>query len=477
MKEIRTRIAPSPTGMMHLGTARTAIYCWAVARHLGGKFLLRIEDTDQKRSTDEATQVILDSMKWLNLDYDEGPIYQMDRLDRYREIVDQMLADGRAYKCYATPEELDQMREEQRAKGLKPRYDGRWRPENCVGRPIPEGVKPVIRFRNPDDGDVSWDDAVYGPITISNKELDDLIIMRDGIPTYNFAVVVDDWDMKVSHVIRGADHINNTPRQINLYKALGAEIPIFAHLPLINGPDGQKLSKRHGATSVEEYRDAGYLPDAFVNYLALLGWSLDGETTIIPRDVLASKFSLDRISKNPATFDPKKLDWVNAEYINGMSDAQFADEIMVPELHEAGLIEGNVEYGEDWIDALAAIVKPRTKMPADAVTVAAPIFATAETLEYDEKSVNKGLAKEGMGAILDAAKTALEGVTEWTAANIDAALEPLPEQMDLKKRVVFQAVRVAVCGNMVSPPLGETMALVGRDDCLARIGRARTMAL
>ena len=262
-----------------------------------------------------------------------------------------------------------------------------------------------------------------------------------------------------------------------VYEALGAPVPTFAHISMILGADGKKLSKRHGATSVEEYRDAGYLPDAFVNYLALLGWSLDGETTIIPRDVLASKFSLDRISKNPATFDPKKLDWVNAEYINGMSDAQFADEIMVPELHEAGLIEGNVEYREDWIDALAAIVKPRTKMPADAVTVAAPIFATAETLEYDEKSVNKGLAKEGMGAILDAAKAALEGVTEWTAANIDAALEPLPEQMDLKKRVVFQAVRVAVCGNMVSPPLGETMALIGRDDCLARIDRARTMAL
>ena len=236
MKEIRTRIAPSPTGMMHLGTARTAIYCWAVARHLGGKFLLRIEDTDQKRSTDEATQVILDSMKWLNLDYDEGPIYQMDRLDRYREIVDQMLADGRAYKCYATPEELDAMREEQRAKGIKPRYDGRWRPENCVGKPIPEGVKPVIRFRNPDDGDVTWNDAVYGPITISNKELDDLIIMRDGIPTYNFAVVVDDWDMKVSHVIRGADHINNTPAHQRPRRSETFEAPRFRFRHGIRSP-------------------------------------------------------------------------------------------------------------------------------------------------------------------------------------------------------------------------------------------------
>ena len=216
--------------------------------------------------------------------------------------------------------------------------------------------------------------------------------------------------MKITHVIRGDDHLSNTPRQVMVYEALGAPVPTFAHISMILGADGKKLSKRHGATSVEEYRDAGYLSDAFVNYLALLGWSLDGETTIIPRDVLASKFSLDRISKNPATFDPKKLDWVNAEYINGMSDAQFADEIMVPELHEAGLIEGNVEYGEDWIDALAAIVKPRTKMPADAVTVAAPIFATAETLEYDEKSVNKGLAKEGMGAVLDAAKAALDEV-------------------------------------------------------------------
>ena len=314
MKTIRTRIAPSPTGMMHLGTARTAIYCWAVARHFGGKFLLRIEDTDQVRSTQEAVQVILDGMKWLNLDYDEGPVYQMDRLERYREVVDQMLADGRAYYCYATPEELDQMREEQKAKGLKPRYDGRWRPENCLGKPIPEGVKPVIRFRNPDEGAVTWNDAVYGPITVSNSELDDLIIMRNGIPTYNFAVVVDDWDMEVSHVIRGADHINNTPRQINIYRALGAEVPVFAHLPLINGQDGQKLSKRHGTVSVLEYERQGYLPEAIFNYLARLGWG-HGNMEKFSREELAKVFELEDCSRAAARIDWKKLEWLNQQYM------------------------------------------------------------------------------------------------------------------------------------------------------------------
>ena len=331
-----------------------------------------------------------------------------------------------------------------------------------------------------DRGDVVIDDAVHGKVTFAAKELDDFVIFRsDGTPTYNFATVVDDAAMGITHVIRGDDHLSNTPRQVMVYEALGAPVPTFAHISMILGADGKKLSKRHGATSVEEYRDAGYLSDAFVNYLALLGWSLDGETTIIPRDVLASKFSLERISKNPATFDPKKLDWVNAEYINAMTDADFADQIMLPELHEAGLLAGGTELDEAWVDKLAAIVKPRTKMPADAATVAAPVFATADTLEYDEKSVNKGLAKEGMGSVLDAARAALEALPEdsWTAEAIDSALEPLPDALDLKKRVVFQAVRVAVCGNMVSPPLGETMELIGRADCIARIDRARTMAL
>lgn len=487
---VRVRFAPSPTGKLHIGGARTAIYNWAFARATGGTFVLRIEDTDPERSTEENTQIILRALRWLGLDWDEGPevggdfgpYKQTERFDTYKAALEQLKERGAVYPCFCTKETLDAKREAaEKTEGGYSGYDRTCRSlsvEEAQAR-IDAGEPHVWRLKVPENhGPIEFDDAVYGHMSFPADVMDDMILVRtDGTPTYNFAVVCDDANMHITHVIRGDDHLSNTPRQILIYEALGLEAPTFAHLSMILGADGKKLSKRHGATSVEEYRDAGYLSDAFVNYLALLGWSLDGETTIIPRDVLASKFSLDRISKNPATFDPKKLDWVNAEYINGMSDAQFADEIMVPELHEAGLIEGNVEYGEDWIDALAAIVKPRTKMPSDAVTVAAPIFATAETLEYDEKSVNKGLAKEGMGAILDAAKAALEGVDEWTAANIDAALEPLPEQMDLKKRVVFQAVRVAVCGNMVSPPLGETMALVGRDDCLARIDRARTMAL
>jgi len=319
--KVRTRIAPSPTGMMHLGTARTAIYCWAVARHFGGEFLLRIEDTDRERSTPEATQVILDAMKRLNLDYDNKEVvYQMNRLPRYKEVVDQLLAKDLAYKCYATKEELDEMREAQKARGEKPRYDGRWRPENCVGKPIPEGVTPVIRFRNPDDGVVTWEDGVYGEITVANSELDDLVIMRgDGIPTYNFAVVVDDWDMQISHVIRGADHINNTPRQINLYNAIGAPLPTFAHLPLIHGEDGQKLSKRNGTVSVLQYDEEGYLPEALFNYLARLGWGHKDDEKF-SREQLAEWFELSDCSRSPARFSMKKLDWLNHEYIKEYDD-------------------------------------------------------------------------------------------------------------------------------------------------------------
>lgn len=489
---VRVRFAPSPTGKLHIGGARTAIYNWAFARANGGTFILRIDDTDPTRSTDENTQIILRAMRWLGLDWDEGPevggdfgpYAQTERLDIYKEAAQKLWDAGRAYPCFCTTEQLAADRAAAQAR--KDPFQGYQRRCRDLSREdaqarIDAGEPYVLRIKVPADrGDVVIHDAVHGDVVFDAKELDDFVIFRsDGTPTYNFATVVDDAMMGITHVIRGDDHLSNTPRQVMVYEALEAPVPTFAHISMILGADGKKLSKRHGATSVEEYRDAGYLPDAFVNYLALLGWSLDGETTVIPRDVLASQFSLERISKNPATFDPKKLDWMNAEYINAMSDADFADQIMLPELHEAGLIDDGFEADETWVDALAAIVKPRTKMPADAVGVAAPVFATAQTLEYDEKSVAKGLAKEGMGAVLDAARAALEAVSAnaWTPEAIDGALEPLPEALDAKKRIVFQAVRVAVCGNMISPPLGETMSLIGKDDCLARIDRARALAL
>ena len=437
MKEIRTRIAPSPTGMMHLGTARTAIYCWAVARHLGGKFLLRIEDTDQKRSTDEATQVILDSMKWLNLDYDEGPIYQMDRLDRYREIVDQMLADGRAYKCYATPEELDAMREEQRAKGIKPRYDGRWRPENCVGKPIPEGVKPVIRFRNPDDGDVTWNDAVYGPITISNKELDDLIIMRDGIPTYNFAVVVDDWDMKVSHVIRGADHINNTPRQINLYKALGAEVPVFAHLPLINGPDGQKLSKRHGSVSVMEYEARGFLPEAVFNYLARLGWG-HGNMEKFSRDELAKVVDLSHCSRAAARIEKRG---------------------------------GKVEGGPD-LAGVCGLLKTRA---ATLEALADQALFFYKPLERDAEAVKAALADGNRDALIDF-RDGIAQLADFNAQAIYGVIKTVMEKRGIKMGPIATPLRVLVCNVDQTPQIDKTLELFGKNEVLARIESGLAMA-
>ncbi len=490
MSNVRVRFAPSPTGKLHIGGARTAIYNWAFARANGGTFILRIDDTDPTRSTEENTQIILRAMRWLGLDWDEGPevggdfgpYAQTDRLDLYRKAAEKLLAEGKAYPCFCTPEQLEADREAARAR--KDPFQGYQR--RCRNIPVDEararmeaGEPYTLRIKVPEDrGDVVIEDAVHGTVTFAAKELDDFVIFRsDGTPTYNFATVVDDAAMGITHVIRGDDHLSNTPRQVMVYEALGAPVPVFAHISMILGADGKKLSKRHGATSVEEYRDAGYLSDAFVNYLALLGWSLDGETTVIPRDVLAREFSLERISKNPATFDPKKLDWINAEYINAMDDATFVKDILLPQLAAAGIEAG--DHDDAWWSLLAQIVRPRTKMPADAAGVAAPVFATAETLTYDEKSVAKGLAKEGMATVLDAARAALEAVPagSWNAETIDAALEPLPEALDLKKRLVFQAVRVAECGNMVSPPLGETMQLIGRDDCLARIDRARTMAL
>lgn len=483
---VRVRFAPSPTGKLHIGGARTAIYNWAFARANGGSFILRIDDTDPTRSTEENTQIILRAMRWLGLDWDEGPevggnfgpYAQTERLDMYKQAAQKLWDEGKAYPCFCSAEKLAADRKA--AQERKDSFQGYQRtcrsidPAEAKAR-IDAGEKYVLRIKVPKDrGDVVIHDAVHGDVTFDAKELDDFVIFRsDGTPTYNFATVVDDAAMGITHVIRGDDHLSNTPRQVMVYEALGAPVPTFAHISMILGADGKKLSKRHGATSVEEYRDQGYLSDAFVNYLALLGWSLDGETTIIPRNVLASEFSLERISKNPATFDPKKLDWVQAEYIHGMSDADFAQQIMLPELREAGLMGTDDGGDQEWVEKLAAIVKPRVKMLGDCPSICGCVFGSAETLTYDEKSVNKGLKKDGMGQVLASAKTALEAVDDWTAGNIDAALEPLPETLDIKKRLVFGAVRVAVTGNMVSPPLGESMELMGKEDALARIDKAQ----
>lgn len=496
-KQVRVRFAPSPTGKLHIGGARTAIYNWAFARANGGTFILRIDDTDPARSTDENTQIILRAMRWLGLDWDEGPdkggdfgpYAQTERLEIYRKAAHTLLAEGKAYPCFCTPEKLaaDKKAAEERHDPFQG-YQRTCRnidPAEAQAR-IEAGEPYTIRIKVPlDRGDVIVHDAVHGDVTFNARELDDFIIFRsDDTPTYNFATVVDDAMMGITHIIRGDDHLSNTPRQIMVYEALGAPVPEFAHISMILGPDGKKLSKRHGATSVEEYRDAGYLSDAFVNYLALLGWSLDGETTIVPRDVLASQFSLDHVSKNPAKSDPERLNWINATYLSTMDNKTFSVQVLIPELVFADLepvssTETDAEkiYATRpaWYDLLSEILKPRTTVSPDVVEKSRFLYEGTE-VTLDEKSVSKSLAKDGAVSILEAAHAALLPVSKWTPANIDAALEVLPEQLDLKKRVVFQAVRVAECGNMVSPPLGESMALLGKDIALARLERALKIA-
>jgi len=489
---VRVRFAPSPTGKLHVGGARTAIYNWAFARANGGTFILRIDDTDPTRSTDENTQIILRAMRWLGLDWDEGPevggdygpYWQTECLPLYREAAERLVAEGKAYYCFCSPEKL--AADHDAAVARKDSFQGYQRtcrnidPAEAQAR-VDAGEPYTIRIKVPlDRGDVIVHDAVHGDVTFNAKELDDFIIFRsDGTPTYNFATVVDDARMGITHIIRGDDHLSNTPRQIMVYEALGAPTPTFAHISMILGADGKKLSKRHGATSVEEYRDAGYLSDAFVNYLSLLGWSPDGESTIIPRERLAREFSLDHVSKNPAIMDPSKLDWVNAQYLQAMDDATFADQVLIPQLHAHDLEpEGECLHDAAWYDLLASVLKPRCTLAADVVDQSLFLYTADDELEYDEKSVAKWLAKDGAGAALDAAAEALAAIDEdaWTPAAIEAALDPIPERLGVGKGKVFQPIRVAVVGCAVSPGIGETLALAGKDHVLARIGRARALA-
>ena len=486
---VRVRFAPSPTGKLHVGGARTAIYNWAFARANGGTFILRIDDTDPTRSTDENTQVILRAMRWLGLDWDEGPevggeagpYWQTECLPLYREAAERLVAEGKAYYCFCSPEKLEADRKA--AQERKDPFQGYQRtcrdidPTEAQAR-VDAGEPYTIRIKVPlDRGDVVVKDAVHGDVTFNARELDDFIIFRsDGTPTYNFATVVDDARMGITHIIRGDDHLSNTPRQIMVYEALGAPTPTFAHISMILGSDGKKLSKRHGATSVEEYRDAGYLSDAFVNYLSLLGWSPDGESTIIPRERLAREFSLDHVSKNPAIMDPKKLDYINAEYLHAMGDQEFADTVLIPQLHAADLEPvGECTHDAAWYDLLAAALKPRTTLSADVVDQARFLYVADDELAYDEKSVKKWLSKAGAAEALDAATAALEALSEddWTPEAIEAALEPLPERLGMGKGKVFQPVRVGVVGCAVSPGIGETLALAGRGHTLARLARAK----
>ena len=451
--QVRTRFAPSPTGFLHLGNIRSALFPWAYARRHGGVFILRIEDTDVERSTAEAVQAIIDAMAWLGLDYDEGPYFQMQRLDRYRAVLDDMLARGLAYRDYMTPAELDALRAAQIARGEKPRYDGRWRPENAAGKPPPPGISPVFRFRNPDDGAVAWDDAVKGRIEIANAELDDLVIARaDGTPTYNFGVVVDDLDMRITHVIRGDDHVNNTPRQINILRALGATPPVYAHLPTVLTPEGDKLSKRHGARGVLQYRDDGYLPEAVVNYLARLGWA-HGDAEVFLRDELIGWFDLAGLTSSPGRFDPEKLRWLNHEHIKRLPAAELGRRL-APFLEAAGL---RVDAGPP-VAEVAALLRDREATLADMADAAhyfyAPVHAPPEKLaEFVTASTRPALVD----------LYAEFATLAWTRESIGAAVKSAAARHGLKAPPLMMALRMLVTGTPQTPAIDAVLSLVGRD--------------
>lgn len=453
---VRTRFAPSPTGYLHIGGARTALFCWAYARRHGGKFILRIEDTDLERSTEASRQAILESMQWLGIDWDEGPFYQMQRLDRYREIAERLIREGKAYHCYSSREELDAMREAQRARGEKPRYDGRWRDSKETP---PAGVKPVIRFKTPRDGDVSFDDLVKGKITVANSELDDLVIMRtDGVPTYNFGVVVDDIDMNITHVIRGDDHVNNTPRQINIFKALGVELPAFAHVPMILGADGERLSKRHGAVSVTQYRDDGYLPESVLNYLARLGWS-HGDEEVFSMTQMVEWFDLAHISKSPARFNPEKLAWLNQQYMKGADDARLA-ELARPFLAADGCETGTGPA----LPAVVGLLKERVNTIEQ--------LADAAVYFYRRLNANDALRAQfftaDVRAPLEQLRDRLRSIP-WTREEINAAVKAVVAEHKLKMPKIAMPLRVMVTGEPQSPSIDAVLALLGRDEVVHRM--------
>lgn len=462
---VRTRFAPSPTGYLHLGGARTALFSWAFARHHGGVFVLRIEDTDLERSTPEAVQAILDGMQWLGMEPDEGPFYQMQRMDRYREVIDQMLKEGSAYLCYSSPEEVEAMREAARAQGRKPRYDGTWRPEpGKTLPPVPADRKPVVRFRSPLDGSTTWDDVVKGPISFDNSELDDLVIARpDGTPTYNFCVVVDDLDMKITHVLRGDDHINNTPRQINILRALGAEPPRYGHLPMILGPDGEKLSKRHGAVSVMEYDKQGYLPEAMVNYLARLGWS-HGDDELFNREQLIEWFDTRNLSKSAAQWDPKKLNWVNAHHIKHSDDADLAARVE-PRIRELG---GDPQAAD--LPSVMALLKDRAET-LNQLAEGAMLFCSPP-VAVDAELAAQHLTPESLTVLADFTEHA-RNLPVWDTSSLAALIQDTLARHNIKMPKLGIPLRLATTGRKQTPAIDAVLALLGRETVLERLDAAQ----
>lgn len=458
---IRTRFAPSPTGYLHIGGVRTALFSWLYAKKLGGEFILRIEDTDLERSTEESVNAILEGMSWLGLDYDDGPFYQTHRFERYKEVIDLLFEKGLAYYCYATPEELDAMREAQKAAGEKPRYDGRYR--DFDGEP-PEGVKPVIRFKNPTDGEVVIEDMVKGRVVIANRELDDLIIARsDGTPTYNLTVVVDDWDMGITHVIRGDDHLNNTPRQINLYKAIGAEVPKFAHIPMVLGEDGSRLSKRHGAVSVLQYKEEGYLPEALLNYLVRLGWSYKDQE-IFSIDQMIEFFDLDAVNSAPSTFNAPKLTWINEQHIKS-APAEHLSRHLAPFMAERGC---DLSQGPD-LALVANLLRERAKTFIEMADAAGYFYQDFE--EFEAGAAKKHLrpvAEEPLKLLL----TKLEALDEWNAQAIHHEINATAEELEVGMGKVGMPLRVAITGGGQSPAIDATAELIGKPRCLKRIQMA-----
>ncbi|HEV2212542.1 MAG TPA: glutamate--tRNA ligase, partial [Gammaproteobacteria bacterium] len=454
---VRTRFAPSPTGYLHIGGARTALFCWLYARHHGGAFILRIEDTDRERSTQEAVQAILDGMAWLDLKQDEGPFYQTQRFDRYREVAQQLLNGGHAYHCYCSKQELEAMRAEQMARKEKPRYDGRCRSRTA---PVP-GVAPVIRFKNPQDGQTVVEDAVKGRVVFDNHELDDLIIVRsDGTPTYNFCVVVDDMDMRITHVIRGDDHLNNTPRQMNILKALGFTVPQYAHLPMILGPDGTKLSKRHGAVSVMQYREDGFLPEAVNNYLVRLGWS-HGDQEVFSREEMTQLFDIADVNASASAINPQKLLWLNQHYIKTGDLSRLATELQW-HLQRLGV---DTSKGP----ALAEVVKAQQERAKTFKEMAeASRFFFEEIKGYEPTAAAKNLTAEALPG-LEALQKQLAVLNDWSASAIQAVLNGTAESLGFKLGKLAQPLRVAVSGGGVSPPIDATLALLGRERTLARL--------